>query len=132
MRSGSNVLSAEELKKYLDPIDGADEEIANLREAFKADCEPANETIRDTLVLAKADGVNLKALRTLVAGRRAERKQASRIARLEPDAHAEYTAMVDALGDFGSTPLGAAALDRARPAKGRDHDETALDTLGAG
>ena len=116
-----------ELKGYLDRIDEQDDVLASLRGTYMNECKSPHESIREVLTEAREAGVNMKAFRVLLKGHRNDRKQLARIAELESedaDAHAE---MVEALGEFADTPLGAAAVESAKPKRGRRG--SALDTL---
>lgn len=68
----------------------------------------------------------MRAFREVLAKHRDARKQERRIADLEADDASAYEMMLDALGEFGDTPLGRAALDRAKP---RDDGDETLNTL---
>jgi hypothetical protein len=69
---------------------------------------------------ARESGVNMEALRTVIAKHRSERKIEQRISELEADDAADYEAMLEALGAFGDTNLGKAALRKAKPKGGSD------------
>ena len=99
--------------KYLIEIDKADDELATLQSQYMTSCKRPRGWLRDTMASAKEAGINMSAFRTMVAGHRAQRKQEKKIAELESDDAADFDAMVEALGAFGDTPLGGAALDRA-------------------
>jgi uncharacterized protein (UPF0335 family) len=71
---------------------------------------------------AKDAGIPKKELRALIRTRELERKIEQTRADLEADEQATFEQLAEALGDFGNTPLGQAALDGAR------HGE-ALDSL---
>ena len=68
----------------------------------------------------------MNAFRAVVAEHRADRKIEKTLAELEADDAADFEAMRDALGAFGETELGAAALDKAKP-RGRKGEQ--LDSL---
>jgi len=67
------------------------------------------------MAAAKEAGVNTVAFRATVAKHRAARKLQARLENLEADDRYAFDMIQEALGEFGDTPLGAAALDRARP-----------------
>lgn len=125
--SGSNEFNADELKGYLVEIDLADDEIIKLKMEHAAACKGPRRQIRDIMNAAKEAGINMTALRTVVAAHRAERRIEQKIADLEADDRADYELMEHALGAFGDTPLGAAALARAK-ARQQSGDKT-MDSL---
>jgi len=116
--------SGEELKSYLDAVAEADDELLTMRSEHMQRCKGPRGKIKETMTLAKEAGVNLKALRELIADDRAKRRRDRKIAELEADDLSDYEQMCEALGEFGDTPLGQAAL---RVVKG---DKT-LDNLTA-
>jgi uncharacterized protein (UPF0335 family) len=118
----SNSFNAEQLKDYLDEIAVADGELLSLKMDYMQKCKGPRAQVREIMAAAKEAGVNMKALREVVADDRTRRRRERRIAELEADDLQDYEAMCEALGDYGSTPLGAAALKRAK-------GEEALDSL---
>jgi uncharacterized protein (UPF0335 family) len=112
---GSNGFNSEQLTAYLDEIDAADEELLRLAGEHKSACKPLRARIRNVMTQARDEGVNMTAFRTVVADHRSKRKIDDRIAALEQDDRADFEEMKRALGEFGDTPLGAHALERARP-----------------
>jgi hypothetical protein len=55
-------------------------------------------------------GVRKKLLKRIIKMRELERKIVSQAADLEPDERSEMEMLLDKLGDFANTPLGAAAV----------------------
>jgi hypothetical protein len=127
MLGASNGFSPDQLNAYLAPIDKADEELASLRGEYMADCKGPRASIKNAKKLAKHAGINMAAFNELVETRRAARAKEQRLAKLEYSDLDDYNAMIAALGEFGDTPLGAAALERAKP-----RGEEALDSLDEG
>jgi hypothetical protein len=125
LREGSNGFNADQLSKYLATIDSADDELASLLGSYRASCKGPRERIKNAKGMAKEAGINMTAFNEYVAAHRAKRRQDKRLADLEPEDLDDYNAMVEALGEFGDTPLGAAALAKAKP-----RGEDALDGLG--
>jgi hypothetical protein len=126
-RDGSNgTISGEQIQTYLAEIDEADDKLIELKIDHMNACKGPRGRIRDIMKGARASGVNMAALRALVAEHRAERKAEQRVAELEDDDRADYDAMQEALGAFGETELGQAALRKAKPKRKGDD---ALDSL---
>src|SRR5262245_44646830 len=116
MREGTNGFDPDQLNQYLGEIDKADDRLLELKSQHMLACKTPRAKIRETMKAAKEAGLNMAAFRTVVAEHRSQRKIEEKIAALEADDAADYEAMREALGDFGSTPLGDAALKKARPA----------------
>jgi hypothetical protein len=122
---GSNgSVSGEALSRYLNEIDRQDDKLLQYASEHMERCKGPRGKIREVMQQAKHDGLNMSAFRLSVRKHRSERKIAAKMAELEADAAADYEAMQEALGEFGETELGQAALKRAAP-KGSDK----LDTL---
>jgi hypothetical protein len=117
---GSNGYDLDALAGYLAAIDHEDDELDSLRGDYMQQCRGPRGRIKDVLLQAKEAGVNMPSFRTMLAKHRADRKVAKQVAELEADDRLSYEQMLDALGVFGDTELGKAALDRARPDKGGD------------
>lgn len=114
-----------QLDKYLREIDKADDKLIALKIDHMEQCKGPRGRIRNIMKEARESDVNMQALRTLVANHRAERKIEQRIAELEADDRNDYDSMLEALGEFGDTDLGQAALRKAKPKGGSEK----LDTL---
>jgi hypothetical protein len=123
-REGSNGFDGDQLKNYLEEIAHRDGELLSLKSDYMLKCKGPRGQIREIMKAAKEAGINMTALREVIDDDRVRRRRERRIAELEADDLADYEAMEEALGDYGTTPLGAAALQRAKP-----RDESALDSL---
>jgi uncharacterized protein (UPF0335 family) len=124
-RDGSNEFDGKQLEKYLREIDRADDKLIKLKTEHMDACKGPRGQIRNIMKEARESGVNMEALRTVIAKHRAERKIEQRISELEADDAADYEAMQEALGAFGDTDLGQAALRKAKRGGGSEK----LDTL---
>jgi uncharacterized protein (UPF0335 family) len=124
-RDGENSFDGDQLEKYLKAIDKADDALIKLKVEHMEQCKGPRGRIRNIMKEARESGVNMEALRTVIAKHRADRKIEQRISELEADDAADYEAMMEALGEFSDTDLGKAAL---RKAKGSGGSEK-LDTL---
>jgi len=109
-----------ELRSYLEQIDEQDDVLASLRGEYMNKCKGPREAIREVLTTAREAGVNMKAFRVLLTGHRQERKQEARIAELETEDAQAHQEMCEALGEFGDTPLGEAAIKGAKRRRGRE------------
>lgn len=124
-RDGLNEFDGKQLETYLKAIDKADDRLIKLKVEHMEACKGPRGHIRNIMKEARESGVNMEALRTVIAAHRAERKIEQRIAELEEDDRDDYEAMQEALGAFGDTDLGKAALRRAKPKGGSEK----LDSL---
>jgi uncharacterized protein (UPF0335 family) len=129
MHDRSNGFDRNKLEGYLSEIDVADDELDSLRGEYMQKCKGPRSQIKEIMATVKEDGVNVKAFRAVLSDHRFERKQQKVVAALESDDAQDYDAMLEALGAFSDTPLGEAALSRAKPAN--EGDEV-LDNLGRG
>jgi uncharacterized protein (UPF0335 family) len=123
MADGSNGFDPEQLNKYLSELDAADDKLLSLKLEHLNNCKAPRARIKNLMKEARGAGLNMEAFRAVVAKHRSDRKIEQRLSELEADDAADYEEMLHALGEFGDTPLGEAALKRARP-----QDES-LDTL---
>jgi len=115
MREGTNGFDPDQLNQYLGEIDKADDRLLELKSQHMLACKTPRAKIRETMKAAKEAGLNMAAFRTVVAEHRSQRKIEEKIAALEADDAQDFELMREALGDYGSTPLGEAALKKARP-----------------
>jgi hypothetical protein len=111
---GSNRGDLEQCKKFLEAIAAADDELLLLRSEHMVACKTPRAAIKETMAEAKEAGINMQAFRALIAEQRDRNRISKRIAALEADAAEAYELIRDALGPFGDTPLGEAALRRAK------------------
>jgi hypothetical protein len=122
--AGSNGFDGEMLGRYLNEIDKQDDKLLQYASEHMTRCKGPRGKIREVMERAKEVGLNMSAFRLSVRKHRSERKVYAKLAALETDDAADFLAMQEALGEFGGTELGQAALKRAA-AKGSDK----LDTL---
>jgi uncharacterized protein (UPF0335 family) len=98
-------------------IETIEEEVATRKATFMAYCKVAAGDRKDLLTEAKNRGVNTRALKAELKARKLELKADSIRNDLEPDDRADADTIAAALGDFGSTGLGAHAINQARDAE---------------
>jgi len=113
MADGSNGGPMTGLAGYLKEIDRQDDELERLRSEYMNACKAPRSQIKDIMTSAREADVDMPAFRVLLAEHRDQRKHEKRLDALEADSQHSYADMCAALGDFGATPLGGAALDRA-------------------
>lgn len=120
--AGSNGYDPEQLQGFLEAIVCEHDELDELKCKHMLECKPARARIKQTLKAVHDAEINLTAFHVALKKRLAERKHAKRVAELEADDAADLEAIEKALGEFAETPLGQAALARAR-------GDSALDSL---
>jgi hypothetical protein len=118
----TNGFDPDVLKQHLSLIDECDDELASLLGEYRASCRGPRGRIKNAMEMAKEHGLNIAALREVMAVHRAQRRIEKNIEALEADDASAFEDMARALGEFGETPLGKAALKRAS-------GEQALDSL---
>lgn len=111
------------LAGYLSEIDLQDDELDRLRAEYMNACKNPRGHIRDIKASAREAGINMKGFAVVLAEHRDIRRHEKRVAGLELDDQAAYEEMAQKLGAYADTPLGAAAMARAKP------KEDTLDSL---
>jgi hypothetical protein len=79
-------------------------------------CKAIRGTIKDHLSDASDKGISTKLLKVIIKERELERKITGLHMDLENDELSELEMLTEKLGDFANTPLGGAAMDKARGA----------------
>jgi hypothetical protein len=113
---GGNGYDGEELGRFLDAIDREHDQLDTLKSEYMTACKGPRGRIREVMKSAKESGISMVAFREVLTQHLFERKSVKRLEDLEPDDRSSFEQMMEALGEFGDTPLGKAALDRVRPA----------------
>jgi hypothetical protein len=110
----TNGYDGDALNGFLQQIADVDDELATMKGDYMQACKGPRAKIKEILATAKESDINMRAFREVLAKHRDARKQERRIADLEDDDASAYELMIEALGPFVDTPLGKAALDRAK------------------
>lgn len=114
MADGNNGDALNGLQGYLDEIDLLDDELDSLRSEYLEQCKGPRGQVKEILESAKESGVNMISFRTLLKEHRDLRRHERRVADLDIADKADYQTMLMKLGEFAATPLGGAALKRAK------------------
>jgi DNA-binding phage protein len=117
----SNGYDGEEIQRFLNAISHEHDELDKLKSAYMLKCKGPRGKIKGVMKSARDSEVNLVAFRAAVKKYLDDRKHQKRLAGLEDDDAEAYDLIVEALGGLGDTPLGQAALARAKP-KGAELD----------
>jgi DNA-binding transcriptional regulator YdaS (Cro superfamily) len=118
--------AASRIDRYLGEIDKADDKLLHLKSEHMTACKGPHEHIRNIMKEARESGVNMAALRTIVASHRAARDRTAH-RRTRGRHRDELETMQEALGAFSETELGQAALGKVKNRRQRAR----LDTLRA-
>lgn len=92
-------------------------DLASERGVYMQKCKRIREGMANDYDTAANRGINKKLLKKIIRERDLERKIAALTEDLEPDEQSELEMLIDRLGDFGNTALGAAALAKAESGK---------------
>lgn len=88
-------------------------DLARLKGEFMAQCRVIHGDVKEVLTEAKNAGIPKKAMRSALKQRKLERDIEDIRTELEGDDQDSFDQLMIALGKFGDTPLGAAAMDAA-------------------
>lgn len=104
---------------FLQRIENLHADLESKKGSYMAECKTVREDIKLVYGEAKEAGVPAKALRGVVKYRALTRKMDAIADGLDIDEQSSYETLVEALGDFASTELGAAVLAHV-PRKGKN------------
>lgn len=124
---GRNSIDPQMLNRYVSDIERKFDEIATLTGEHMNRCKQRRDEIKAYKKQAKKAGIPLKELNALIDQRKLERKIAELRDDMEEDQVETLDMMIEALGEFGDSPLGAAAIDRK---KKQQETDSALDAMG--
>lgn len=110
--SATNGFDQAQVRDIVGQIEAELAELLSERGSYMQRCKVIRERIGAIYDEAKDKGISKKALRSVIHTRELERKIEESIAKLEEDDRQTYEMLEEALGDFGGTPLGQAALGR--------------------
>ena len=127
MTETTNGYSSNLVKCLIVEIDTQDDELASFARAYMEDCKGPRAAIKEIKGRAREEGINPVAFNELLAQHRTARAEQKRLAAMEPDDRDAFNLLEQALGEFVDTPLGAAAMNRAKPKQSSDE---VLDSLG--
>lgn len=129
--AGHNTADPELVRDVTSRLNEIDDEIASEKGKFMAFCKRKAGDRKDILTEAKARGINVRALKVEIKAGKLEAKANGLRADLDPDDQHDAEAIRKAIGEFGDTPLGGAAISRAEERKTaeRKADDDALNSL---
>lgn len=110
----TNGIDPEVGKSYVSRIERLEGEIESERGKYMAAAKRIREDIKTVISEAKDDGIPKRALKSIIATRKLDRKKAKIENGIDDiDDQAAFEQLKEALGDYADTPLGEAALDNA-------------------
>jgi hypothetical protein len=127
MPETTNGYSSDLVKGLFAEIDRQDDELASLRGSYMEECRGPRAQIKEIKGRAREEGINPVAFNELLAQHRTARAEQKRLAKMDPEDADAFNLLEQALGEFVDTPLGEAALNKARPKPSGDE---VLDSLG--
>ena len=111
---GSNGATPDQIKGVFDGVLLCHAELATERGVYMQRCKQIRSAMADVYTSAEDHGITRRVLRAKVKEYQLQEKLLAVRDALEDDDRSEFDQCTAALGDFGGTPLGAAALDGAR------------------
>jgi hypothetical protein len=108
-----NEPSAEHVIEAVEAIEKLYGDLLVEKTTYMSKCKTIRKIMADEYDSASNRGISKKLLKTKIKERDLERKIDGLTADLEDDERNEYQMLSEKLGEFGDTPLGAAALARA-------------------
>jgi hypothetical protein len=112
--AGSNGYDPEKLKQFVDAIEREQDKLDELKIEHLNACRGPRGRIKQITKAVREEDIDVDAFRVVVKKRLDERKHAKRVAELEDDAASAFAMIEAALGEYADTPLGQAALARAK------------------
>ena len=106
----TNSPDSEDVKAAVTNIEERLSDLASERGIYMQKCKRIREGMANDYETAGNRGISKKLLKTIVKERELERKIDALTIELEPDERSEREMLVEKLGEFVNTPLGAAAL----------------------
>jgi uncharacterized protein YydD (DUF2326 family) len=113
-KDGANGASPEQVKEAFDEIIEFYGELASERGAYMQRCKQIRERMGEVYDAANDKGITRRVLKAKVKEHMTQEKLLAIRDGLEDDDRNEFDTLTEALGDFGGTPLGVAALDKAK------------------
>lgn len=112
-KPAGNGFNVELLKGFIGRVENLEEEIASTMGTAMREVKTLRDDIKEVLTEAKDNGIPIRALKAELKLRKLDREKNKVVAGLEQDDADTLELIQEALGDFASSPLGAAALKAA-------------------
>jgi hypothetical protein len=112
----TNSPAEEDVQTAVADIEQCHSQLDTERGIYMSKCKAIRGTIAGHLDQASDKGISKKLLKLIIKKRELERKIGGLHADLENDEISELEMLAEKLGDFANTPLGGAAMDKAKGA----------------
>ena len=106
----TNGIDTDKAKGFVGRVEALNAEILSERGVYMANAKGIRASIKEVIVEATSEGIPAKALKATIKDRELQRRRGVIAAGLDIDEGVAFEQMKEALGEFGSSPLGAAAL----------------------
>ena len=108
---GRNSLDGDALQEHVEAWEEADREEQDIMAEARKACQPFRDRKKDLVASAATLGTPKKVFSAYMRQRKLFFKSQNVPSSLDDEQRRDFSSLVDALGDFGSLPLGQAALD---------------------
>ncbi len=106
----ANSPSEADVQTAVSDIENCYDKLASERGVYMSKCKSIRTEMKNHYADASNLGISTKILKKIIKERELERKLDAVTADLEDDEKSEHDMLVEKLGEFANTPLGAAAL----------------------
>jgi Skp family chaperone for outer membrane proteins len=114
--ANTNSPSEDDVQAAVANIEQCYNDLASERGIYMSKCKRIRETMSNDYDKASDQGISKKLLKRIIKERELERKIGALTDDLEDDERNEHQMLIEKLGEFANTPLGAAALAKAKGA----------------
>ncbi len=113
-----NAPDSEDVQRAVREIEDRYSELASEKGAYMLKCRRIRESMKSDYERASTRGISQKLLKLIIKERDLERQIDGLAVTLENDERSELEMLMEKLGDFGTLPLGIAAIDKVKLAAG--------------
>jgi Skp family chaperone for outer membrane proteins len=114
--ANTNSPSEDDVQAAVANIEQCYNDLASERGIYMSKCKRIRETMSNDYDKASDQGISKKLLKRIIKERELERKIGALTDDLEDDERNEHAMLIEKLGEFANTPLGKAALAKAKGA----------------
>jgi hypothetical protein len=114
----TNAPESEDVQRAVRDIEDRFVELASEKGAYMLKCRRIRESMKGDYERASERGISQKLLKLIVKERELERRIDGLATDLENDERSELEMLMEKLGDFGSLPLGLAAIEKVKLSAG--------------
>jgi hypothetical protein len=114
----TNAPDSEDVQRAVRNIEDRYVELASEKGSYMLKCRHIREAMKRDYENASTQGISQKLLKLIIKERSLERQIDGLAVDLENDERSELEMLMERLGDFGTLPLGLAAIDKVKMATG--------------